>query len=100
MTKFFPAAGMRSNRTPLALLLALAAAPLLSGAPPTYNKDIAPILYSKCATCHRPGEVAPFSLLTYQDASKRAGLIATVTKSRYMPVWKPEPGYGKFQHER
>jgi len=41
-----------------------------------------------------PGEVAPFSLLTYQDAAKRAGLIATVTKKRYMPPWKPEPGYG------
>jgi len=33
-------------------------------APPTFNKDIAPILYQQCATCHRPGEVAPFSLLT------------------------------------
>jgi mono/diheme cytochrome c family protein len=100
MYKLLPDAGMPSGHTPLALLLTLAAAPLLSGAPPTYNKDIAPILYDKCANCHRPGEVAPFSLLTYQDASKRAALIATVTKSRYMPVWKPEPGFGKFQHER
>jgi hypothetical protein len=100
MLKFLPDARMPAGRIPLTLLLTLAAAPLLSGAPPTFNKDIAPILYNKCAVCHRPGEVAPFSLLTYQDASKRAGLIATVTKSGYMPVWKPEPGYGKFQHER
>ena len=67
---------------------------------PTFNKDIAPILYDNCATCHRPGEVAPFSLLTYQDAAKRASLIATVTKKRYMPPWKPEPGYGSFDHTR
>jgi mono/diheme cytochrome c family protein len=67
---------------------------------PTYNKDIAPILYKNCAGCHRPGEVAPFSLLTYQDAAKRAALIATVTKGRVMPPWKAEPGYGHFQDER
>lgn len=75
-------------------------APVLLGAAPTYNKDIAPILNSQCAQCHRPGEVAPFPLLTFQDAAKRAALIATVTKNRYMPPWKPEAGFGRFQHER
>ena len=69
-------------------------------ATPTFNKDVAPILYQNCATCHRPGQVAPFSLLTYHDAAKRAGLIATVTARRYMPPWKAEPGYGHFQDER
>jgi hypothetical protein len=72
----------------------------LAAAAPTFNKDIAPILYENCATCHRPGEVAPFSLLTHQDAAKRAGLIATVTRKRYMPPWKPEQGYGNFDHVR
>src|SRR5213594_1161471 len=67
---------------------------------PTFNKDIAPILYQHCATCHRPGEVAPFSLLTYEDAAKRAKLIASATERRFMPPWKPEPGYGKFANER
>jgi mono/diheme cytochrome c family protein len=67
---------------------------------PTFNKDIAPILYQNCATCHRQGEVAPFSLLTYQDAAKRANLIAAVTAKRYMPPWKTERGYGHFQDER
>ena len=67
---------------------------------PTFNKDIAPILYQNCAPCHRPGQVAPFSLLTYQDAVKRAGLIAAVTAKRYMPPWKAEPGYGHFADER
>jgi mono/diheme cytochrome c family protein len=74
--------------------------PLLSGAAPTYNRDVAPILNAQCAQCHRPGEVAPFSLLTYQDAARRADLIASVTASRFMPPWKPEPGFGQFQHER
>ena len=67
---------------------------------PTFNKHIAPILYQNCATCHRPGEVAPFPLLTYQDAAKRAKLISTVTEKRYMPPWKAEPGYGSFANER
>ena len=75
-------------------------APALFGAPPTYNKDIAPILNAQCALCHRPGEVAPFPLLTYQDAAKRAPLIAAVTQKGFMPPWKPEAGFGKFQHER
>ena len=67
---------------------------------PTFNKHIAPLLYQHCATCHRPGEVAPFSLLTYEDAAKRAKLIASATERRFMPPWKPEPGYGKFANER
>src|SRR5262245_58265464 len=71
-----------------------------AAATPTFNKDIAPILYQNCASCHRPGEVAPFSLLTYQDAAKRAKLIATVTERRYMPPWKAEHGFGEFSNER
>ncbi|HEX5228415.1 MAG TPA: hypothetical protein VFW44_11925 [Bryobacteraceae bacterium] len=67
---------------------------------PTYNKDIAPILYSNCASCHRPGEVAPFSLLTYQDAAKRAALISGAVTQHFMPPWKAEPGYGDFAGER
>src|SRR5439155_25782902 len=66
----------------------------------TFTRDIAPILYKHCAGCHHPGEVAPFSLLTYQDAARRAKLIAKVTSDRYMPPWKPGPGYGRFRGER
>ncbi len=84
----------------LAAVAALAAPPDTKPAAPTYNKDIAPVLYKNCAGCHRPGEVAPFSLLTYQDAAKRAALIAAVTQARVMPPWKAEPGYGQFQDER
>src|ERR1700737_3207532 len=80
--------------------LVFALASTVAMAAPTFNRDIAPILYKSCATCHRPGEVAPFSLLTYQDAAKRAKLIATVTKARVMPPWKAEPGFGEFRDAR
>jgi hypothetical protein len=68
--------------------------------PVTFTRDVAPILYRHCAACHRPGEVGPFSLLTYEDARRRAGVISQVVARRYMPPWKPAPGYGKFQGER
>ena len=87
---------MRLAVVPFLALLGAFTAP----AAPTYNKDIAPILYKNCAGCHRPGEVAPFSLLTYADTAKRAALIATVTKARVMPPWKAEPGHGEFQDAR
>ena len=66
----------------------------------TFNKDIAPIIFKNCAECHHPGGSAPFSLLSYQDVRKRAKQVAVVTKSRYMPPWLPEPGFGEFVGER
>ncbi len=66
----------------------------------TFNKDIAPIVFENCAACHRPGEPAPFSLLSYQDVRKRARQIAVVTESRFMPPWLPEEGYGEFRGQR
>src|SRR5437870_3524502 len=64
---------------------------VLAPAKSTFNKDIAPIVFQHCSGCHRPGESAPFSLLTYQDAKKRARQIAEVTGKHYMPPWLPEP---------
>ena len=69
-------------------------------APLTFAQDIAPIIYQNCAPCHRPGQAAPFSLLSYQDVQKRATQIAQVTRSRYMPPWLPEHGFGDFAGER
>src|SRR5206468_2457601 len=66
---------------------------------PTFNREIAPILLQNCASCHRPGEVAPFSLLRYQDAKKRAQQIAVVTDRRLMPPW-PAESHGEFLNER
>ncbi len=75
---------------------------LLAGAPnvPTFNKDVAPILHKNCAACHRPGEVAPFSLLTYTDARRWAPMIAQVTGAHIMPPWKAAPGFGDFADAR
>ena len=81
-------------------------APLWSSGPATpaarvtFNRDIAPIVYQYCAACHRPGESAPFSLLTYQDVKKHGHQIVAVTQTRFMPPWLPEPGVLKFADER
>ena len=61
---------------------------------PTFADDIAPIVLAHCAPCHRPGEVGPFPLLTYDDVRRRARQIVEVTAGRFMPPWKPEPGFG------
>lgn len=76
------------------------------GAPesgPTYHKDVAPILQKSCQSCHRPGDIAPFSLLTYEDAKTVAFLIKEETQARAMPPWgafetdecQPPHGYQK-----
>jgi hypothetical protein len=69
--------------------------PLLKGEL-TFARHIAPILFENCTTCHRPGQSAPFSLLSYADTKKRARDIVRVTEERYMPPWLPEAGYGHF----
>ena len=81
-------------------LLLLGAASARAAEGPTYSKDIAPILRNNCAGCHRPGEVGPFSLLSYKDAAKRADFLKAVTASRKMPPWKPEAGFGEFHDAR
>jgi Flp pilus assembly protein TadD/mono/diheme cytochrome c family protein len=69
-------------------------------APVTFSRQIAPILYKNCASCHHPGGSGPFSLLTYQDAARWGKVMENVTQSRYMPPWLPEPGYGDFADSR
>src|SRR5688500_585767 len=68
--------------------------------PVTFSQQIAPILFARCAVCHRPGGSAPFALLTYQEARSRAAQLAAVTSSRVMPPWQPEPGHGEFRDSR
>ena len=67
---------------------------------PTYYADIQPIIYRHCVTCHRPGEVGPFPLLTYDDVSKRAQFIKEVTAARYMPPWMADPAFRTFHNQR
>ena len=73
-----------------------------AAAPPTFAKDVAPIIYANCAVCHRPGQSAPFSLLSYDDAKRHGDLIADVTEDRYMPPWHAvrAEGFAEFRDER
>lgn len=63
----------------------------------TYAETVAGILNKNCVSCHRPGEVAPFSLLGYDNAKKYASMIASVTKQGVMPPWKAVEGHGEFK---
>jgi hypothetical protein len=66
----------------------------------TFNNQVVRILQQHCQTCHRPGNIAPFSLLTYQDARIHAFQIREAVESREMPPWKPINAHGVFQAER
>ena len=72
----------------------------LTAGPVTFTRDVAPILFTHCAPCHRPDGPAPFTLLSYADARRRASQIAAVTSRRAMPPWKPEPDAARFVGER
>ena len=65
----------------------------------TYTKDVAPIFYKNCATCHRPNDLAPMSLLTYKDARPWARSIREKVANREMPPWSADPRYGKFAND-
>lgn len=69
-------------------------------APTTFSRDVAPILYEHCTSCHRPGQLAPFSLVTYAEARPWARAIRQQVATRRMPPWKPAPGYGEFKDVR
>ncbi len=66
----------------------------------SFTRDIAPLVFAKCAPCHRPGEAGPFDLLTYEDLADRALQIQAVTASRFMPPWKLAPGSGEYANDR
>lgn len=82
----------RASLSASALLVLSVAAGCGGDRPVTFNKDIAPIVFANCASCHRPGGVGPFSLLTYADAAAQADGIASETRARHMPPWLPEAG--------
>lgn len=82
----------------IALLLAAFAGGVF--AQPTFNRDVAPILWERCAGCHRPGQAGPFPLLSYSDSAKRAPLLASVIRSGYMPPWPPKADPGVFEGDR
>src|SRR5207237_4945653 len=65
----------------------------------TYCRDIAPILQEHCVSCHRPGQIAPFSLMTYGQVKRRAKGIALAVAEGRMPPWHADPKYGKFAND-
>ena len=67
---------------------------------PTFSKDVAPIFYKNCTGCHRPGEIAPMSLLTYKDARPWAKSIREKVANKEMPPWHADPKYGEWRNDR
>src|SRR5437868_12202694 len=67
---------------------------------PTFSKDVAPVLYKNCTTCHRPGEIAPMSLLTFKDARPWVKSIGTKVSHGAMPPWHADAASGPFLNDR
>src|SRR6185295_12455372 len=69
-------------------------------APPTFSKDVLPILQKNCQSCHRPGQIGPMSLLTYQQTKPWAKAIRAAVLERKMPPWHADRRYGHFLNDR
>jgi len=86
------------------IILVLASCTLVysssSGQKITFSQNIAPIIKSKCSGCHQPGEIAPFSLLSYNDVKKRAKLIEYVVDNNVMPPWPADTSYRRYLNEK
>lgn len=99
---------MKSIRlTTFAALLCFGAALICSAgaragnpATPTFNKDVAPIFYNNCVSCHRPGEIAPMSLINYKEVRPWAKAIREKITTREMPPWHADQRYGKWENDR
>ena len=92
----YPPGTVRTVRTVRTLCLFLLCASAASAQDVTFTRDIAPIVFSSCTSCHRPGGPAPFSLTSYDEVRRRATQVAQVTRDRFMPPWQVEPGVGHF----
>src|SRR4026209_708629 len=95
---------------PLALGVATCLGALAAAAPqnpgtapaavPTYTKDVAPILFKNCTGCHRPGEIGPMSMITYEDVRPRGKDIREKVGDGVMPPWHADKTHGKFANDR
>jgi Tfp pilus assembly protein PilF len=89
------------TRVACALLFGCLAASRVHAADPvTFSKDVAPIVFRHCTSCHRPGEIGPFSLQNYRDVRQRMTLVVDATARRVMPPWKPDGAPGLFLDDR
>lgn len=84
----------------LCAIAALTARDLAQSGPRTFARDIAPVVFAVCGSCHRPGGPGPFSLLPYEEVRQHATQIVAVTKSRFMPPWKADAENGPFVGQR
>jgi hypothetical protein len=92
--------GMRDRFRLLSVVWLFSLLPLLRAelGPPTFAKDVAPILQKNCQECHRPGEAGPFSMLTYRETRPWAAAMKEAVKTRKMPPWFADPHYGTFSN--
>lgn len=84
----------------LFLSLALLATCHFMNAQTTWSEDVALIIYDNCTSCHRPGGIAPFTLMNYTSAQEYSYPIVDAVTSGYMPPWSPNPEYQSYAHER
>src|SRR5579862_4763483 len=97
-----PTQGSRAIRLGVLMLIlaGLNRSAIASGARVTFHQDVEPILLRNCVECHRPGQCAPFNLLSYEDAARHARQIALVTRKRFMPPWKADAGEVEYRNCR
>ncbi len=81
------------------IYLCLNAALCSAAQPVTFTENVAPILFRNCVQCHRPGEAAPMSLMTYKEARPWAAAIREAVQARKMPPWHSDPHFGKFSND-
>src|SRR5262249_24282872 len=86
--------------TPVAGCLITRAPRPKAAATVTFSKHLAPVLQNRCQECHRPGQVGPMPLLTYDDAAPWAEMIREVVSEGRMPPWHADPRHGKFANDR
>jgi hypothetical protein len=91
---------MRLEPVIVGLLFACASTAATNPSPVTFTKDVAPVLQKNCQGCHRPGEAAPFSLLTYEQARPWAKAMKEAALLKKMPPWFADPHYGSFSNDR
>jgi hypothetical protein len=91
---------MRLEPVITGLLIAFTATAATNPLPVTFTKDVAPVLQKNCQGCHRPGEPAPFSMLTYEPARPWAKAMKEAVLLKKMPPWFADPHYGKFANDR
>jgi hypothetical protein len=91
---------MRFGLAVTGLVCAISAAAATNPPAVTFARDVAPVLQRNCQGCHRPGEAAPFSLLTYEQARPWAKAMKEAVLLKKMPPWFADPHYGKFSNDR